>query len=115
MTGLSTLAVVSGGLITGFVGMFLVTTTLRFLYGPRSTTTAEPQRFLLGRRRLAVPAVVSAFGLGGLVGYLAYSGRFAGRWGWFVGGFSLSIAYVATLVSFAMLKAKRKRSSAAGA
>ena len=111
MTALAPWAVVCGGFYAGFVGASLVTTTLRFIYRSRMSTTHETPR----QRKIRLATIPGLLlGILGL-GYLTYSGSFTGRWDWFAGGFLLSIAYVGTLVFWAMRTAERKRIRAAGA
>jgi len=120
MPVLNTLAVTLGGFLAGFIGTQLVTRALRLLYALLGKSTGEPQKYVPQRRLWTIPLLFLHPGVWVLVGvpflgYLAYSGRVAAIWGWFVGGFILSVAYVSTLVLFALRKLKRKRASAAGA
>jgi len=111
MIALAPWAVVCGGFYGGFVVTYLVTTAVRFLYGSPGSITSERQKHRM-IRLLAIPGLL--FGICGL-GYLAYSGDFTGKWGWFAVGFLLSITYMGALVFLVMRKARRKRASVAGA
>src|SRR5437660_11825824 len=78
-------------------------------------STGEPQKFAPKRRLWAIPLLLLHPASWALLGvlyltYLAYAGRVAAVWGWFVGSFFLSIVVMWTVAVIALYRLRRKRS-----
>ena len=98
----------------------LFTRGLRLLFTLLGKSTGEPQKFAPNRRLWAIPLLLlhpASWALLGVLylSYLAYAGRVAALWGWFVGSFFLSIVVMWTVVVIALYRLRRKRSRVAGA
>jgi amino acid permease len=120
MPNLTTLAAAFGGFFAGVVWNQLFTRGLRLLFTLLGKSTGEPRKFVPKPRSWAIPllllhpASLSLFAVLYL-GYLAYAGRVAALWDWFLRSFFLSIVVMWTVVVIAVYRLRRKRSRAAGA
>ena len=120
MPNLSTLAVVFGGLFAAVAWNQLFIRAFRLLWTLLGKSTGEPHKFTPKRRTWAIPLLLlhpaSWILLGVLyLGYLAYVGRVAAVWGWFVGVFFLTSLTMWTVVIVTVYRLRRKRSRVAGA
>jgi hypothetical protein len=120
MPNLTTVAVVFAGFFAGVVWNQLFTRALRLLFTLLGKSTGEPQKFAPKRRSWAIPLLLLHPACWLLLGilylsYLTAVGRVAAIWGWFVGGFFLSVVVMWAVVLVTLHKLKLKRSRGAGA